>query len=479
MQANKRPKTNLDVLSGASVSAKRVRAEKTITLIGTYSGKGGVAKTTTTINLAITMVKRLKKKVLLIDVDPTCNMTNFFCPHENTREDIKENEAEVGDVPESPIPENLEPIFLDDTENSEEEDDYVSLLGRFSPEELAIMDKINPTVLNAKSYTPPEQHAHSCNIANILIPIFNGQKEFGEDGIDEIAKKCPRLLEDLLGKDKLFLLRGSPYMMDYEQCVVHGENIRPGQNEAYRHSLGAFRTLLKDLGKKLDVDMVLIDFPPHNSKLIENFIMSCDLILPPCFPDSFSYKALDTFLGKDFPIWIENQKNNVKMQYHYNNECRRRASTMIIEDHLKIHKKPPALFSLLISNYIKYKTVIKEDSHWIHQLGLLFQDLTQKLSKEKVVSYVARDPANPEQRAGYILTCRNVSGLYACMHRLRIPITAMTNDIAMKSSQFDPLNQHSNVKTQFNQWEMAKLISQQYTILASQVHTAIRKLNID
>lgn len=43
-----------------------------------YSNKGGVSKTTTTFNIAVYLANDLNKKVLIIDADPQCNITELF-----------------------------------------------------------------------------------------------------------------------------------------------------------------------------------------------------------------------------------------------------------------------------------------------------------------------------------------------------------------------------------------------------------------
>ena len=49
-------------------------------VIAMYNYKGGCGKTTTCINLASVLVHVLKKKVLLVDCDPQCNLTSFMYP---------------------------------------------------------------------------------------------------------------------------------------------------------------------------------------------------------------------------------------------------------------------------------------------------------------------------------------------------------------------------------------------------------------
>ncbi|MFU6988917.1 ParA family protein [Pseudomonas paraeruginosa] len=47
-------------------------------IITLYNHKGGVSKTTTTYHLAHALVESQGKKVLVVDADPQCNITELF-----------------------------------------------------------------------------------------------------------------------------------------------------------------------------------------------------------------------------------------------------------------------------------------------------------------------------------------------------------------------------------------------------------------
>ncbi len=87
-------------------------------IIVLYNHKGGVSKTTTSFNLAHAIAERLNTKVLLVDGDPQCNLTELSLA--KIIEDLDKKAAETGEVQQLPgttILDALGPRFRGDRPN--------------------------------------------------------------------------------------------------------------------------------------------------------------------------------------------------------------------------------------------------------------------------------------------------------------------------------------------------------------------------
>lgn len=83
-------------------------------IVTLYNHKGGVSKTTTTYNLA-RYLKNKKKKVLVVDADPQCNMTEMLlCDLIEKLDEESEKTGEIKDLPGTSLLEILNPRFNGD-----------------------------------------------------------------------------------------------------------------------------------------------------------------------------------------------------------------------------------------------------------------------------------------------------------------------------------------------------------------------------
>ena len=82
--------------AGSSGGATRSTSSKG-KVIAVYNYKGGCGKTTTCINTASVMAHKLKKRVLLVDCDPQCNLTSFLYPEPGESSEVVDEEEDDGD----------------------------------------------------------------------------------------------------------------------------------------------------------------------------------------------------------------------------------------------------------------------------------------------------------------------------------------------------------------------------------------------
>ena len=84
-------------------------------IITLYNHKGGVSKTTTSFNLAHALVEHCGSRVLLVDADPQCNLTELaLSPLLSELDEKTEETGELGDLPGTTLLNALRPRFNGD-----------------------------------------------------------------------------------------------------------------------------------------------------------------------------------------------------------------------------------------------------------------------------------------------------------------------------------------------------------------------------
>src|SRR5580698_1495301 len=90
----KRHQANRTVLSseasGSTVRRLRIDKGASVKRIALFNHKGGVGKTTLTVNIADALAD-LGKTVLIVDADPQCNITAFYIPEKQLDEMLGES----------------------------------------------------------------------------------------------------------------------------------------------------------------------------------------------------------------------------------------------------------------------------------------------------------------------------------------------------------------------------------------------------
>eukprot|EP00899_Mesostigma_viride_P006296 jgi/Mesvir1/15668/Mv03269-RA.1 len=256
-------------------------------LVASFSYKGGCGKSTVSLNLGAELASQ-GIPTLLVDCDEQCNLSTFFNP-----EFKRDNDAG----------------------NAAEEEDEIS--SEVSHHDTAVRS------LNAgfSASIRPRKNVYDYSV-NLLRPgCFqkNGKrfpttlKDMWEAWEPVVEARERMQVVDMNADDSfndlpkgLYLLPGDPLLMSLELEVSgamstkgHGRNPRPFR------ALSAFRRMVVAAAKNVGAHMVICDFGPSAGVLNQNFVMSCDLILPVFLSDFFSSSAVYGLLHSVYPPWLD------------------------------------------------------------------------------------------------------------------------------------------------------------------------------
>lgn len=224
-------------------------------IISFFNHKGGVAKTTNIFHLGWKLAAE-GKRVVLVDADSQCNLTGLA----------------MGILPRDVVSD-------EDGEDSNETNDQ------------ELLELSNQFDLKQKEAEEFWDSVSQSNIHSALSPVFLSKPEMLV-GVD-----CQKVK----GNENLFLLPGSLNFANYESDLSLAQSLR-GQFGSQRNLPGAIYFLLQETAKKMNADYLLIDLSPSLGAINQNIVCISDEVVIPCYPDYFSYLALES-LSRVLPEW--------------------------------------------------------------------------------------------------------------------------------------------------------------------------------
>lgn len=289
-----------------------------------YNYKGGASKTTITVNLAAALADK-GKKVLMVDLDPQCNTTQFWHPDDVKNRDASESEQEV----------------------EEAAYDLLEMNGN-STEIPLLCDKLHPSRENSSMEAFVSKFKKT-PLHEMLSAHFDASEL---DDVNEIldAEDTVIPVNDDFFKGRLHLLAGSQLLFRFERSITQALE-DPTLPDKHVKSIGIMNYMLNRLAEKHKFDVIILDLSPSNSALNQISALSCDYILPPCNASLYScgsvYGLLETVLpGDDGWFGFHTRLSNK----HWDGVWEKSTIGQRLLP-FRLPREPPQLLPILVNNY--------------------------------------------------------------------------------------------------------------------------------
>ena len=293
-----------------------------------YNYKGGAAKTTITVNLAAALAKNQGKKVLMVDLDPQCNATQFW----NT-DDCDESAADINDAVGSQSGGVTGAGGDGSGGETRIDSDALHTARRHSDMTAFVMSDVTPT----------NTHLYKMLAAHFTLGDQQDLDRLLEE--DECVSEC----NAQFFKGNLWLLKGSQLIFKFEPQISEALHDKTLADKSVK-PIGIISYIVNKLAEKHNFDIIIMDLSPSNSSLNQICALSCDYILPPCNASLYScgsiYGLLETVLPgqegwlgahKRFaeqwgPVWEQTEMGKRLLPF-----C--------------LPRTPPKLLPILVTNY--------------------------------------------------------------------------------------------------------------------------------
>ena len=256
-----------------------------------YNYKGGAAKTTIIVNTAAALAhpEHGNQKVLLIDLDPQCNSTQFYHDDNETlggARTLGKNETEP-------------------TSACAAAEALTHALPSGGTEPELISDALHPTcdaaamdaLVSNQDMSPLYRIMHALFVDNEASEVrrlieTERWKLLSQVNVDELTRQSE------FG-DNFWVLEGDSKISEFEANIVHAIS-NFGQKGLLKH-YGLVSYLMEVLTEVLGFDVIMIDCSPSNSALNKAAALACDYILPPCMASLYSAGSIKGLLSSVLP----------------------------------------------------------------------------------------------------------------------------------------------------------------------------------